>query len=825
MWSVFFVFLSYLDTNVVNGDLLSGALDAEKEGKEMFSTLNGTVCAKMSTVGENFLYQVSDGAEVVRSVVSPAGKLLNCSVIVEQMQVKSFMHECRLGLKRQSGGRQMEASFARMDDAKLMCREFTKRPEKEDSTVQVQVLKRSKRGFTYPGTLWCGAGNMADSYDQLGEFADTDNCCRIHDHCPHVIHAFSSNYGYTNFKWHSICHCDCDNALKDCLRKVNDTSSRVVGQAFFNVIGVPCFEFAYEEQCVERHWYGLCKEYKKLPVAVMREAVPYDFGGIDIIDELTVAPPKSKGSKKSNEEEKPESATQSTMLGPEEPSLRNVVTAAEDFIKVLATVSTSQSSSTNSGKVEEQSSEKKKRKNTGKKKKTNKKKKGNGKGRKRKVKTEAGVKAEEGAAVSASGSKAEEVKPLSNFINESQRYDQSSRSTNRVDESEFELRGKDEPLNEVMKDEPALDKETVSITSSATVQKRPAESVTVVLTAEVAPSISTTVPHKAKTRRQRKEKRKKGKETTLLSSPKDLVANKTENLSLVPTIITITPPVQPEQQNFGSDTEKRPVVSIANAPIVISKVKRNRSKEKTDTEGRKKRRKASSASPIVPVALQNSSVDNLKVIPLTGVHTTPSIPTAEYQLSHRLDVYAGRVQVTALNTSLSVLKRQRSKERGLRNRKRKAGVPSSWEIPRSHNKLENALPILTTPDTRVPLNSPESTAGEEETQTQSEWRLFATAVPTVDTKQQRQAAKQQRKQRKKAAALSDAFSDAKQTEPVTFLSMPSKAATTAELRSKNPFATTLAPPDMSPLQLSIERAKAQFTRKKKRKMRLSNRQQ
>lgn len=555
----------------------------------------------------------------------------------------------------------------------------------------------------------------------------------------------------------------------------------------------------------------------------MREAVPYDFGGIDIIDELTVAPPKSKGSKKSNEEEKLESATQSTMLGPEEPSLRNVVTAAEDFLKVLATVSTSQSSSTNSDKVEEQSSEKKKRKNTGKKKKTNKKKKGKGKGRKRKVKTEAGVKAEEGAAVSPSGSKAE-VKPLSNFINESQRYDQSSRSAKKVDESEFELRGKDEPLNEVMKDEPALDKETVSITSPATVQKRPAESITAVLTEEVTPSIRTTVPHKAKTRRQRKEKRKKGKETTLLSSPKDLVANKTENLSPVPTIITITPPAQPEQQNFGSDTEKRPVVSIANAPIVISKVKRNRSKDKTDTEGRKKRRKASSASSIVPVALQNSSLDNLKVIPLTGVHTTPSIPTADYQLSHRLDVYTGRVKVTALNTSFSILKRQRSKERGLRNNKRKASVPSSLEIPRSH-KFENVLPILTTPDTRVPLNSHETTAAEEETQTQSEWRLFATAAPTVDTKQQRQAARQQRKPRKKAAALSDAFSDAKQTEPVTFLSMPSKAATTAELRSKNPFATTLAPPDMSPLQLSIERAKAQFTRKKKRKMRLSNRQQ
>lgn len=46
-------------------------------------------------------------------------------------------------------------------------------------------------------------------------------------------------------------------SLKECLRLVNDTSSRVVGQAFFNVIEAPCFEFSFEEQCVERHWYGV----------------------------------------------------------------------------------------------------------------------------------------------------------------------------------------------------------------------------------------------------------------------------------------------------------------------------------------------------------------------------------------------------------------------------------------------------------------------------------------------------------------------------------------------------------------------------------------
>lgn len=172
MWSVFFVFLSYLDRNVVRSDFLR-ALDAEKESKEMFSMLNSTLCAKMSTVGENFLYQVSDGAEVVRSVVSPAGKLVGCSVIVNQMQVKSFMHECRLGLKeKKATRRQLETRYVRMDEAKLTCREFKERSERSgESALGDKTLKRSKRGFTYPGTLWCGAGNMADTYDQLGRWS------------------------------------------------------------------------------------------------------------------------------------------------------------------------------------------------------------------------------------------------------------------------------------------------------------------------------------------------------------------------------------------------------------------------------------------------------------------------------------------------------------------------------------------------------------------------------------------------------------------------------------------------------------------------------
>ncbi|XP_061733367.1 uncharacterized protein proca1 [Nerophis ophidion] len=396
MWSVFFVFLSYLDRDLVWGDLLqSSGVDTEKQSKALFSIINGTLCAKMATAPDDrfLVYQVTDGGKVVRSVVSVAGGgMVDCSVTVDSVEVERFVSECRLRAERQeSWVMSLDASFTHMDEAEMRCARF----QGEDIRCPSQVLKRSRRGFTYPGTLWCGAGNMADRYEQLGRFKETDSCCRTHDHCAHVIHAFSSKYGYTNFKWYSISHCDCDEALRGCLRQVNDTSSRVMGQAFFNVIGVPCFELVYEEQCAEHHWYGLCKRYERAPNAVLKEAVPYDYGGIAVIDVLTRAPPITKGTPDTN-----------------------VVTVAEDFIKVLATVSTSQSSST---EKQSESQEKKKKK----KKKKQKKKKKKGKGQKRKQKVEEAL--------------------LSNFISESDKCDPMA--------AQKPSEGLNQPSNEVLGDQ------------------------------------------------------------------------------------------------------------------------------------------------------------------------------------------------------------------------------------------------------------------------------------------------------------------------------------------------------------------------------------
>lgn len=53
--------------------------------------------------------------------------------------------------------------------------------------------------FIAPGTKWCGPGNRASSYDDLGSAVETDKCCRDHDHCPMSINAGESDYNLTNY--------------------------------------------------------------------------------------------------------------------------------------------------------------------------------------------------------------------------------------------------------------------------------------------------------------------------------------------------------------------------------------------------------------------------------------------------------------------------------------------------------------------------------------------------------------------------------------------------------------------------------------------------
>lgn len=214
-----------------------------------------------------------------------------------------------------------------------------------------------------------------------------------------------------------------------------------------------------------------------MPVAVIRESVPYDFGGIEVIDGLTIAPSKKKKSEtdEGNQEkiQRSESTTQSSTSESknpalEEPSFKNVVTAAEDLIKVLATVSTSQSSSTDGGNTgETQASDKKRKKNAGKNKKGSKKRRGKGKGKKRKQKTDKVPKNNGSVTGVPSDNKAEEIINKNHFVEDSGNFHWVNKNDNFMN-SQFSSVENIKHANAMMRDEHQRtpDKSQVSITTA-----------------------------------------------------------------------------------------------------------------------------------------------------------------------------------------------------------------------------------------------------------------------------------------------------------------------------------------------------------------------
>jgi len=136
--------------------------------------------------------------------------------------------------------------------------------------------RRTKRAaFIYPGTKWCGTGNVAGGMDDLGENAATDKCCRSHDLCPVTISGFERNYGLLNYRFHTLSHCHCDDIFRNCLKNVDTSISNMVGDLFFNVIKIKCFEFEAEAQCTNRSYFGACMKYEDKFIASIKPSLGY----------------------------------------------------------------------------------------------------------------------------------------------------------------------------------------------------------------------------------------------------------------------------------------------------------------------------------------------------------------------------------------------------------------------------------------------------------------------------------------------------------------------------------------------------------------------
>lgn len=93
-----------------------------------------------------------------------------------------------------------------------------------------------------PGTMWCGRGDVARTYHDLGNFEAPDRCCRTHDMCPVKVSGQSTQYNITNYSIVTRSHCDCDEMFYNCLKSAGSPVGDIMGALYFNVADLYCAE-------------------------------------------------------------------------------------------------------------------------------------------------------------------------------------------------------------------------------------------------------------------------------------------------------------------------------------------------------------------------------------------------------------------------------------------------------------------------------------------------------------------------------------------------------------------------------------------------------
>ncbi|XP_071654164.1 uncharacterized protein [Temnothorax longispinosus] len=122
------------------------------------------------------VYEPSEATDVLRNLSMTARPQ-----VVSFQEITRLMQQCEL-----LDGLQVEAT----------------------STLPTNALSRGTRiaassitlfSGILPGTKWCGTGDLAENYHDLGDLPHIDRCCRNHDLCPIKVRAQQTRYNLTNY--------------------------------------------------------------------------------------------------------------------------------------------------------------------------------------------------------------------------------------------------------------------------------------------------------------------------------------------------------------------------------------------------------------------------------------------------------------------------------------------------------------------------------------------------------------------------------------------------------------------------------------------------
>ncbi|XP_071442693.1 uncharacterized protein [Hetaerina americana] len=204
---------------------------------------------------------VYHSAQTVAVVALGPGKILmDCELIEtynpgEKEEVLNKLAKSHL--------RALEVTFNQMMELMSSCyelaevqgfQEMTRSPRRlvsgASSSSQDEMTTRSTGGMSaltlfqgiMPGTKWCGTGDLAETYYDLGPDVALDVCCRTHDLCPIKIRAFTSRFNLTNYSIYSKSHCNCDEMFYNCLKRIGNQNSMIIGNFYFNLLRIPCVD-------------------------------------------------------------------------------------------------------------------------------------------------------------------------------------------------------------------------------------------------------------------------------------------------------------------------------------------------------------------------------------------------------------------------------------------------------------------------------------------------------------------------------------------------------------------------------------------------------
>ncbi|XP_046975489.1 uncharacterized protein LOC124541611 isoform X3 [Vanessa cardui] len=308
----------HLNREIINFVMTDVLIDGEIENRVHY---NG-ITAKETFVGVDGsglkLRQLTDGRHLIQIIYTPNGAIQDCEYIKEGKTARNFLKTLRKELKMaldEETYRLSEKSSSKIEDEKFyrhfgnvtfrilkdgeslpadvadwlnydrLKNECFERHEEltymmeHRNKISDETLTRSRRSirenFIMPGTKWCGAGQLAESYNELGSDRDEDRCCRSHDNCRMNIGPFKRRFGLFNFRPYTISHCKCDRRFRACLKLADTSVSNMVGKLFFNIVQTKCFILKPVKMCTQRSWWGKCLRRGYMKQAFLRDNLPY----------------------------------------------------------------------------------------------------------------------------------------------------------------------------------------------------------------------------------------------------------------------------------------------------------------------------------------------------------------------------------------------------------------------------------------------------------------------------------------------------------------------------------------------------------------------